>query len=122
MSVTKFASSWSRTLDRLTLDEEDLRYAEEMRRIKPQGLGQALRQGLTEFGVSILGGLGGLAQQPLQYALHGQHNNSLVGSVSRGLVGVMARPLSGAAELVALTGHGILSGAGWADNHLVGFV
>ncbi|BET03312.1 vacuolar protein sorting 13 homolog B [Nesidiocoris tenuis] len=116
-SVNKLAGSWSRTLDRLTLSPDDLRYAEEMRRIKPQGIADGIRQGLTEFGVSFLGGVGGLAQQPLEYATGGQ-GKSLVGSLGRGLVGVMARPISGAAELVALTAHGILSGAGWADIHI----
>uniref|UniRef100_T1HCM9 Vacuolar protein sorting-associated protein 13B n=1 Tax=Rhodnius prolixus TaxID=13249 RepID=T1HCM9_RHOPR len=115
-SVTKLAGSWSRTLDRLTLSTEDLKYAEQMRRMKPQGLAQGIKQGLTEFGVSLLGGVGGLAQQPLEYATG--RDSSLVGSLGRGIVGVMARPISGAAELVALTAHGILLGAGWADNHI----
>lgn len=61
--------------------------------------------------------MGGLAQQPLEYATG--RDSSLVGSLGRGIVGVMARPISGAAELVALTAHGILLGAGWADNHIV---
>uniref|UniRef100_A0A0V0G3C3 Putative vacuolar protein n=1 Tax=Triatoma dimidiata TaxID=72491 RepID=A0A0V0G3C3_TRIDM len=115
-SVTQLAGSWSRTLDRLTLSPEDLKYAEQMRRMKPQGLAQGIKQGLTEFGVSLLGGVGGLAQQPLEYATG--RDGSLVGSLGRGIVGVMARPISGAAELVALTAHGILLGAGWADNHI----
>lgn len=33
--------------------------------------------------------------------------------VGLGLVGVVTKPLSGAAELVALTGQGLLQGAGW---------
>lgn len=57
MSVTKLAGSWSRTLDRLTLQDEDLKYAEEMRRVRPEGLTQALKLGLTELGVNILGKL-----------------------------------------------------------------
>ncbi|XP_014252592.1 vacuolar protein sorting-associated protein 13B isoform X2 [Cimex lectularius] len=116
-SVNKLAESWSRTLDRLTLSDDDLKIAEEMRRIKPQGIAEGLKQGLTEFGVSILGGVGGLAQQPLDYAT-GSQDKTFVGSLSRGIVGVMARPISGAAELVARTTHGILSGAGWADQHM----
>lgn len=107
--VTKLAGSWSRTLDRLTLDSEDLRYAEEMRRMRPHGLAEGLKQGLTEFGVSLLGGVGGLVQRPLEYAMG--TGGSLVGSVSRGLVGAMTRPLSGAASLVAVTTQGILAEA-----------
>lgn len=61
----------------------------------------------------MLGGVGGLAQRPLEYALGG--GGTFVGSVSRGLVGAMARPLSGAAGLLAVTTQGILAGAGWAQ-------
>ncbi|CAH1404327.1 unnamed protein product [Nezara viridula] len=122
--VTKLAGSWSRTLDRLTLDKEDLRYAEEMRRMRPHGLAEGLKQGLTEFGVSLLGGVGGLVQRPLEYAMGS--GGSLVGSVSRGLVGAMTRPLSGAASLVAVTTQGLLAEAGWAQvlktKHVAGSI
>lgn len=37
----------------------------------------------------------------------------LVTGVGLGLVGVVTKPLSGAAELVARTGQGLLQGAGW---------
>ena len=37
----------------------------------------------------------------------------LVGGISKGLVGMVAKPLGGAAELVANTGEGLLTGAGW---------
>lgn len=43
-SVTKLASSVARNLDRLTLDDEHLRRAEEQRRLKPQGLAQGFMQ------------------------------------------------------------------------------
>lgn len=43
-------------------------------------------------------------------------DRSLVNSIGLGLVGVITRPLSGAAELVALTGEGLLSGAGWSNT------
>lgn len=54
-SVTKLAASWARTLDRLTLNQDDLRLTEEARRLRPQGLTQGLMHGLTEFGISLLG-------------------------------------------------------------------
>lgn len=38
-----------------------------------------------------------------------------VKGVGRGLVGAVAKPISGAAELVAQTGKGILQGTGWGD-------
>ena len=37
----------------------------------------------------------------------------LVSGVARGLVGVVTKPLGGAAELVAQTGQGLLHGTGW---------
>ena len=54
-SVTKLASSVARNLDRLTLDEEHLQRQEESRRTRPRGMAQGLYQGLTGFGMSLLG-------------------------------------------------------------------
>ncbi|KAI4504385.1 hypothetical protein M0802_000856 [Mischocyttarus mexicanus] len=113
-SVTKLASSVARNLDRLTLDEEHLLRQEEARRMRPQGMAQGLYQGLTGFGMSILAAVAGLAHHPLQQVWSGEATTkSLVTGVGLGLVGVVTKPLSGAAELVALTGQGLLQGAGW---------
>ncbi|KAI5713646.1 hypothetical protein M8J76_002744 [Diaphorina citri] len=115
-SVIKAAASWSRTLDRLTLDEEDLQHTEEIRRRRPVNLTQGLMQGLTEFGISILGAIGGLAYHPIQYAVSGPGSNTtLATSLGKSVMGVISRPLSGAAELVALTGEGFLSTVGWTS-------
>lgn len=54
-SVTRLAASWARTLDRLTLDCRDLERSEQQRRIRPQTLSQGVVQGLTEFGISLIG-------------------------------------------------------------------
>lgn len=113
-SVTKMASSVARNLDRLTMDEEHLQRAEESRRFRPQGLGQGLVQGLTGFGISLLGAVGGIAHHPLQAMMReGVSPRGLATGVGLGLVGVITKPLSGAAELVAFTGQGLLQGAGW---------
>ncbi|XP_076376736.1 vacuolar protein sorting 13B isoform X1 [Megalopta genalis] len=113
-SVTKLASSVARNLDRLTLDEEHLQRQEESRRMKPQGMAQGLYQGLTGLGMSVLAAVAGIAHHPLQQVLSGEiTTKSLVTGVGLGLVGVVTKPLSGAAELVALTGQGLLQGAGW---------
>lgn len=113
-SVTKMASSVARNLDRLTMDEEHLQRTEELRRHKPQGLGQGLVQGLTGLGISLLGAVGGIAHHPLQSVMkEGVSPRGLATGVGLGLVGVLTKPLSGAAELVALTGQGLLQGAGW---------
>lgn len=114
-SVTKLAASWARTLDRLTLDRTDLQHTEELRRMRPHGLTQGLVQGLTEFGINLLGAISSIAHHPLQYVMSNEPDRSLVNSIGLGLVSVITRPLSGAAELVALTGEGLLSGAGWSN-------
>ncbi|XP_043466399.1 vacuolar protein sorting-associated protein 13B [Leptopilina heterotoma] len=113
-SVTKLASSVARNLDRLTLDEEHLQRQEEARRVRPQGMAQGLYQGLTGFGMSLLAAVAGLAHHPLQQVWSGESTTmGLVTGVGLGLVGVVTKPLSGAAELVARTGQGLLQGAGW---------
>ncbi|KAK0091414.1 hypothetical protein PV326_003263, partial [Microctonus aethiopoides] len=113
-SVTKLASSVARNLDRLTLDEEHLQRQEESRRVRPQGMAQGLYQGLSGFGISLLAAVGGLAHHPLQHVWSGETTTrGLVTGVGLGLVGVVTKPLSGAAELVALTGQGLLHRTGW---------
>ncbi|XP_023313825.1 vacuolar protein sorting-associated protein 13B isoform X2 [Trichogramma pretiosum] len=115
-SVTKLASSVARNLDRLTLDEEHLQRQEEFRRTRPQGVAQGLYQGLTGLGMSLLAAVAGLAHHPLQQVWSGEASTrGLVSGVGRGLVGVVTKPLSGAAELVALTGQGLLQGTGWSS-------
>ncbi|XP_069674298.1 intermembrane lipid transfer protein VPS13B isoform X2 [Periplaneta americana] len=113
-SVTKLAESVARNLDRLTLDQEHLARTEELRRQRPQGVTQGLVQGLTGLGISLLGAVGGIAHHPLQSVMsEGPSTRGLVTGVGLGLVGAITKPLSGAAELVALTGQGLLHGAGW---------
>lgn len=51
--------------------------------------------------------MGGIAHHPLQSVMaDGGSPRSLVTGVGLGLVGMVTKPLSGAAELVALTGQG----------------
>lgn len=60
------------------------------------------------MGISLLGAVGGIAHHPLQSVMaDGASPRSLAAGVGLGLVGVFTKPLSGAAELVALTGQGI---------------
>ncbi|XP_047111784.1 vacuolar protein sorting-associated protein 13B [Schistocerca piceifrons] len=110
-SVTKLAASLARNLDRLTLDAEHLERTEERRRQPPQGLTQGVVQGLTGLGISLLGAVGGIAHHPLQSMIFG---GNIAASVGRGLVGVVTKPLSGAADFVALAGQGLLHGTGWS--------
>lgn len=67
-------------------------------------------QGLTGLGISLLGAVGGIAHHPLQSVMtDGASPRSLAAGVGLGLVGVVTKPLSGAAELLALTGQGNFS-------------
>ena len=114
-SITNFASSMSRNLDRLSFDNEHLIRNEEVRRLRPQGLGEGLINGLSGVGISLLGAIGGLAHHPIQVLLeHGVSPVKLIGGVGRGMVGVVTKPLGSAAELIAQTGHGMLTGSGWS--------
>lgn len=108
-SVTKLAASLSRNLDRLTLDSEHVQRTDAIRRSRPQGVTAGFTQGLTGLGISLLGALGGLAHHPLQANSPVQ----VVTGFGKGLVGAVAKPISGAAELVALTGQGVLQTVGF---------
>ncbi|XP_025418587.1 vacuolar protein sorting-associated protein 13B-like [Sipha flava] len=117
-SVTKFASSWSRTFNRLTLEAEDLEQIEEIRRLRPQNFSQGIIQGLSEFGISLLGAVGGLVNHPIQYAIQDgpERRRGFVNTVAIGFVEAITKPISGAAELVAMTGEGFLAGVGWIKS------
>lgn len=62
---------------------------------------------MTGFGISLLGAIGGIAHHPLQSVMSETVSpRNLVAGVGLGLVGVVTKPLSGAADLLALTGQG----------------
>ncbi|XP_053671577.1 intermembrane lipid transfer protein VPS13B [Anopheles nili] len=108
-SVTKLAQSVSRNLDRLTLDSEHVQRTDALRRRRPQGMTDGFTQGLTGLGISLLGAVGGLAHHPLQAT----NPFGVVTGMGKGIVGALAKPISGAAELVALTGQGMLQSVGY---------
>ncbi|XP_053661509.1 intermembrane lipid transfer protein VPS13B [Anopheles marshallii] len=108
-SVTKLAQSVSRNLDRLTLDTEHVQRTDALRRRRPQGMTDGFTQGLTGLGISLLGAVGGLAHHPLQAT----NPIGVVTGMGKGIVGAFAKPISGAAELVALTGQGMLQSVGY---------
>ena len=58
----------------------------------------------------------GLAHHPIKSVIEeGASPSGLVGGLTRGLVGVVTKPLGGAAEFVAQTGQGLLVGTGWTQ-------
>ncbi|XP_028969409.2 vacuolar protein sorting-associated protein 13B isoform X3 [Esox lucius] len=119
-SITNLATSLARNMDRLSLDEEHYTRQEEWRRHLPESLGDGLRQGLSRLGLSLLGAIAGIVDQPMQNFQRGSELQSSAGSkakgvisgVGKGIVGVFTKPIGGAAELVSQTGYGLLHGAG----------
>ncbi|NXF92441.1 VP13B protein, partial [Eubucco bourcierii] len=119
-SITNLATSLARNMDRLSLDEEHYNRQEEWRRQLPESLGEGLRQGLSRLGISLLGAIAGIVDQPMQnfqrvseaQASAGHKAREVISGVGKGLMGVFTKPIGGAAELVSQTGYGILHGAG----------
>lgn len=55
------------------------------------------------------GAIGGLAHQPMQAMMsEGMTAGTVVGGVGKGIVGVVTKPIGGAADLLVHTGHGLL--------------
>ncbi|XP_037586040.1 vacuolar protein sorting-associated protein 13B [Cebus imitator] len=119
-SITNLATSLARNMDRLSLDEEHYNRQEEWRRQLPESLGEGLRQGLSRLGISLLGAIAGIVDQPMQnfqktseaQASAGHKAKGVISGVGKGIMGVFTKPIGGAAELVSQTGYGILHGAG----------
>ncbi|KAM9309789.1 intermembrane lipid transfer protein VPS13B [Pholidichthys leucotaenia] len=119
-SITNLATSLARNMDRLSLDEEHYTRQEEWRRQLPESLGEGLRQGLSRLGISLLGAIAGIVDQPMQnfqknlemQSSAGSKAKGMISGVGKGIVGVFTKPIGGAAELVSQTGYGILHGAG----------
>ncbi|KAM6215693.1 intermembrane lipid transfer protein VPS13B [Rhynchocyon petersi] len=119
-SITNLATSLARNMDRLSLDEEHYNRQEEWRRQLPESLGEGLRQGLSRLGISLLGAIAGIVDQPMQnfqktsetQSSAGHKAKGVISGVGKGIMGVFTKPIGGAAELVSQTGYGILHGAG----------
>ncbi|XP_029418619.1 vacuolar protein sorting-associated protein 13B isoform X3 [Nannospalax galili] len=119
-SITNLATSLARNMDRLSLDEEHYNRQEEWRRQLPESLGEGLRQGLSRLGISLLGAIAGIVDQPMQnfqktseaQTSAGHKAKGVISGVGKGIMGVFTKPIGGAAELVSQTGYGILHGAG----------
>lgn len=93
---------------------DHLQRAEEARRQRPSGMVSQIAHGFTNFGISILGAVGGLAQQPLQSVVtEGVSPASVAAGFGKGLMGIITKPIGGAAELVSVTGNAILQETGW---------
>lgn len=140
--MTGLASSFARNLHEISLDAEHIERSLKARNHQhPAGLSEGLVLGLSELGISLLGGLAGVAHHPLfallpipsspafsdsssstqivpPDTLHHRLTHAagaLAGGIGRGLLGLAVKPLAGMADLVAFTGAGFMHGmgAGW---------
>ncbi|XP_016118387.1 vacuolar protein sorting-associated protein 13B-like, partial [Sinocyclocheilus grahami] len=113
-SITNLATSLARNMDRLSLDDEHYMRQEEWRRQLPETLGDGLRQGLSRLGISLLGAIAGIVDQPMQTFTRtlelpssaSSAARGVISGVGKGIVGVFTKPIGGAAELVSQTGYG----------------
>lgn len=124
-SVAGFAASLGRNLDQLAMDPEFLRARNQiMPRSTPGGgnsgssggMGPSLAQGLAGLGLTLLGAVAGLADQPLRVVM-GESGEpatagALLAGLGRGVVGVFAKPMGGAMGLVAHASRGLLERTG----------
>ncbi|CAM1300415.1 Uncharacterised protein g2705 [Pycnogonum litorale] len=118
-SVTNLASSVSKNMDRLSLDTDHVLHQEQLRKNRPDSLYGGLFQGLSSFGYSVLGAVAGLVDKPIQNIIKTDATpvnavSGVVSGFSKGMIGVVTKPIGGAAEFVAQTGQGLLDGAGWS--------
>ncbi|CAG0916557.1 unnamed protein product [Notodromas monacha] len=126
-SFTNMAGSMAHNLEALSWDDEHRNRALNARRlVRNKGLIQGFQSGLSEFGISLLGAIGGIAHHPLEAVMAESDadssaekphlTTSVVAGLGKGLVGFVTKPLGGAAHLLASTGQGLLQAAGWGPK------
>lgn len=98
------------------MDNEHTTRTEETCRQIPTGMTSGLLQGLELFSLSLLGAIAGLAEQPLASLRNRDESQAttttVLSGVGKGLVGIVAKPVGGVAQLISQTGQGILYGTG----------
>lgn len=100
-SLTSFAAFVSRNMEILSFDPDHLARQEKLRHQSSASLLQVS----SSFIITIMGAIGGLAEQPL---LSVHNSDSILKGVSKGLIGLVTKPVGAVAELVNQTGQGIL--------------
>ena len=104
-SVTSFASFISRNLDILSCDPEHLARQEILRHQMPSNFSTGVIQLSSSFFISIIGAIGGLAEQPIQSI---NNSENLIFGLSRGVIGLFTKPIAALAELINQSGQGLL--------------
>jgi len=118
-SLTSMAGSLSRNMERLSMDEEHMKNLNYNRRNRPAThITSGLTSGASSFGLSILGAIAGIIEQPLQSVQQSEDSSRMIAArglvvgLGKGLLGVVTKPVGGAMEFVSQTGHGIMHGTG----------
>ena len=123
-SITNIAGSLSRNMDSLATEASTRSNA----RQRPVHFSQGLAQGLSHFGMSMLGSIAGLVQHPLDAVvaeIETENNDPIVLKTSRlamaagkGVLGLFVKPIGGFTGLVSKTGQGLLSSSGLCQKPL----
>ena len=119
-SVTNFASSIARNMERLSMDTEHSSYKEHRRKEQPTThFTSGVSTGVSNFGLSLISAVAGIVDQPMQSFQHLDESSStlsatrsVLAGVGKGLIGVVTKPVGGAMELLSHTGQGIMHGTG----------
>ena len=104
-SVTSFAAFLSRNLDALSCDPDHLARQETLRHQMPSNFSSGVIQISSSFFISIIGAIGGLAEQPIQSI---NNSENLIKGFSKGVIGLFTKPIAAFAELINQTGQGFL--------------
>ena len=118
-SLTSMAGSLSRNMERLSMDEEHVKNLNHNRRTRPAThITSGLTSGASSLGLSILGAIAGIIEQPLQGIQQSDDSGGMIAArglvvgLGKGLLGVVTKPVGGAMEFVSQTGHGIMHSTG----------
>ena len=113
-SLTSFAAFVSRNMDILSCDQFHMARQDQLRHHAAEAsFGSGLLQVSSSFLITIMGAIGGLAEQPLQ-TMH--TSDSLIKGVSKGLIGLVTKPVGAVAELLNQTGQGLLKITGGTNR------
>ena len=119
-SITNFASSIARNMERLSMDTEHASYQDQKRKEQPTThFTSGVSTGVSSFGLSLISAVAGIVDQPMQSFQRIDESSSalsatrsVLAGVGKGLIGVVTKPVGGAMELVSHTGQGIMHGTG----------
>ena len=118
-SLTSMAGSLSRNMERLSMDEEHMKNLNYNRRNRPAThITSGLTSGASSLGLSILGAIAGIIEQPLQGMQQSDGSGGMIAArglvvgLGKGLLGIVTKPVGGAMEFVSQTGHGIMHSTG----------